>query len=142
LRPQHDAVVRPGELIAAPESRAARVNEWLAGHLAVVFGLAWTVWVFMAVPLLVLLAPAGVRSVVFYLASGWIQLWALPLFVFTGNRLQAAQDAQSEAQHTALTHIAWACDKSWQIAEKTYDLVAPVPAAAGTGQGEHAPPAS
>lgn len=127
--PRHDAVVHPGELIAAarPESRVARVNEWFASHLALVFGLAWTVWAFMVIPLLVLLLPAGIRSVVFYLASGWIQLWALPLFVFTGNRLQAAQEAQSEAQHQALTHIANTADLAADLAARLVDLAGAQP---------------
>jgi hypothetical protein len=122
----HDAVVHPGELIEQPESRVARGSEWLASHLALVFGLAATVWVFMTVPLLVLLAPAGVRSVVFYLASGWIQLWALPLFVYTGNRLQKSADAQSDAQHDALTHIATTGDEVRALSARVYDLTAQV----------------
>lgn len=122
----HDAVVHPGELIEPPESAVARANDWLAGHLAMVFGLAWTVWTFMAVPLLVLLAPSGVRSVVFYLASGWIQLWALPLFVFTGNRLQKTSDAQSDAQHDALTHIATVVDRLYDLEAAQQHAEAPV----------------
>jgi hypothetical protein len=124
----HDAVIHPDDLLAAsePEGRVARGSEWLAGHLAVVFGLAGTVWVFMTVPLLVLLAPTGVRSVVFYLASGWIQLWALPLFVFTGNRLQRSADAQSQAQHQALTHIATTGDEVHALSARVYDLTAQV----------------
>jgi hypothetical protein len=124
----HDAVVHPAEFLAAaqPESRVARANNWLAGHLAMVFGLAWTVWAFMIVPLVVLLAPAGIRSVVFYLASGWIQLWALPLFVFTGNRLQKSADAQSDAQHQALTHIATTGDEVHDLSSRVYDLTAQV----------------
>jgi hypothetical protein len=90
----------------------ARSNDWAATHLAVMFGLVWTVWLFMAIPLLVLLAPSGARTVVFYLASGWIQLWALPLFVYVGNKLQRSSDAQSEVMHQALTHIAATGDRN------------------------------
>jgi hypothetical protein len=106
----HAAVVHPASLTPPPASRGAKLNEWLASRLAMVFGLAWTIWAFATVPLLVLLAPSPVRSVVFYLASGWIQLWALPLFVYTGQKLQKTSDAQSDAQHAALTHIAGIVD--------------------------------
>jgi hypothetical protein len=123
---RHDAVVHPAELLAAAAgtSGAARVNEWLASHLAVLFGLIWTVWAFAIIPLVVLLLPAGIRSVVFYLASGWIQLWALPLFVYVGNKLQQSGDAQSDAQHQALTHIAGSADETLALAGRVYDLLA------------------
>jgi hypothetical protein len=88
----------------------ARVNDWAATHLAAVFGIAWTIWAFMVIPLVVLLLPAGVKSVVFYLASGWIQLFSLPLMIYVGNRLQRSSDAQSDVMHQAQTHIAQAVD--------------------------------
>jgi hypothetical protein len=91
-------------------SRVGLANDWLATHLAVVFGVAWTVWAFMTIPLLVLLAPAGVKAVVFFLSSGWIQLFALPLLVYVGNKVQRSSDAQSEVMHQAQTHIAHAVD--------------------------------
>jgi hypothetical protein len=89
----------------------SRVNDWLATHLAALFGLCWTIWVFLTVPLLILLAPSGVKAIVFYLASGWIQLFALPLMVYVGNKLQRSSDAQSEVMHQALTHIAQRVDE-------------------------------
>lgn len=107
----HFAVRHPSDLLARERGAAGRVNDWAATRLSAAFGLVWTVWLFMTIPLLVLLAPAGIRSVVFYLASGWIQLWALPLFVYVGNKLQRSADAQSDAQHQALTHIALAADE-------------------------------
>jgi len=132
--PQHDSVVHPCELLAPgkPPGRVARANEWLAGHLATVFGLVWTVWVFLTVPLIVLLAPPGIRAVVFYLASGWIQLWALPLFVYVGNRLQKSSDAQSDVQHHALTHIAGAADETRERIHRVYDLLTAQQAADAT----------
>lgn len=135
---RHHAVIHPADLLEAarPSGRAARANEWAASHLAMIFGLAWTVWTFMAVPLLVLLLPGSVRSVVFYLASGWIQLWALPLFVYTGSRLQRSADAQSDAQHEALTHIAATADQAEQIAARVYDLIS---AGARAGQRSRDP---
>ena len=64
----------------------------------------------MTIPLLVLLVPAGVKAVVFYLASGWIGCFALPLLVYVGNKVQRSSDAQSEVMHQAQTHIAHAVD--------------------------------
>ncbi len=102
----HHAVIHPSVFLAAEKRAVARVNDWLATRLALVFGLVWTVWVFMVFPLVLLLLPKGVQNTGFFISSGWIQLWALPLFVYVGNRLQKSADAQSDAQHDALTHIA------------------------------------
>lgn len=126
----HPHVTHPGELLAVERTRLAQVNDWLATHLAIVFGLVWTVWLFMVFPLVVLLLPKGVQNITFYLASGWIQLWALPLFIYVGNRLQKSSDAQSDAQHVALSHIASKVDEHEQrldanteLTEKTHALV-------------------
>ena len=79
--------------------RVGRVNDWLATHLAVVFGVAWTIWVFFTVPLVAYFLPSHVQSQIFFFSSGWVQLFALPLMIYVGNRLQRSSDAQSEAQH-------------------------------------------
>jgi hypothetical protein len=122
----HDAVTHPREFLATEKTAIGRANDWAASHLAVIFGLVWTVWLFATVPLLVLLAPSGLRSVVFYLASGWIQLWALPLFVYVGNKLQKSSDAQSDAQHQALTHIATVEDELKELIELNNGLTAEI----------------
>ena len=49
---------------------------------------------------------AKVQSQTSYYAQSWIQLFALPLFVYVGNKLQRSSDAQSDVMHQALTHIA------------------------------------
>jgi hypothetical protein len=108
-----------------------KANDWLATHLAILFGVAWTIWVFLTVPLLVLLAPAGFKSVVFYLASGWIQLFALPLMVYVGNKLQRSSDAQSEVMHQALTHIATVSDQNKTLIEQNTELTQAIHAAIG-----------
>lgn len=110
----HDAVIHPAELLAAGDSERGpltRVNDWLASHLAVAFGLVWTVWLFAAAPLLVQLFPQAVQSKFFFYSSGWVQLFALPLLVYVGNKVQKSSDAQSDAQHAALTHIALTLDE-------------------------------
>ena len=103
---QHDAVTHPRDLIVTEKRAVARFNDWAATHLAAFFGLVWTVWFFAAWPLASLLLPKGLQSVAFFISSGWIQLWALPLLNYVSNRTQEMQGAQSDAQHLALTHIA------------------------------------
>jgi hypothetical protein len=106
---QHPQVPHAGRLRAQRDQARTLtgfVNDWAATHLAAVFGLAGTIWVFMTIPLLVLLAPSGIKAVAFYLASGWIQLFALPLMIYVGNKLQRSADAQADAMHQAQTHIA------------------------------------
>ena len=112
-----------------------RANDWAATHLAAVFGLCWTIWIFLTVPLLVLLAPSGVKSVVFYLASGWIQLFALPLMVYVGNKLQRSSDAQSEVMHQALTHIATVTDENQANLRQLSQLVSGLLLKSGTADG-------
>jgi len=111
---RHHAVEHPVELRISRDtenlSRIGRANDWAATHLAVIFGVAWTIWAFLTIPLLVLLVPPGVKAVVFYLASGWIQLFALPLMVYVGNKLQRSSDAQSEVMHQSMTHVATVSD--------------------------------
>lgn len=103
---QHPMVQHPSEYFYFAEGRAAKFNDWAASHLAALMGLVWTVWCFILYPLILLVLPSSIRNTGFFLSSGWIQLWALPLFVYVGNKLQKSQDAQSDAQHVALTHIA------------------------------------
>jgi hypothetical protein len=89
----------------AQRSRVARVSGWAASHLAVLFGATAAVWLFIVAPLVVLLFPAHVQAVVFYLASGWIQLWALPLLTYVANQADVARTAKAEADHQALTSV-------------------------------------
>ena len=124
--PQHHAVVHPRTLLAAEKRLAGRVNDWAATHLAAFFGLVWTVWLFAIWPLASLLLPKGAQSVAFFISSGWIQLWALPLLNYVSNKTQAMQAAQSDAQHVALSHIATVEDQNRQLLEQNTELTAQV----------------
>lgn len=145
----HPEVHHPHELEQNGFKAMGRFNDWAMSHLALVFGLAWTVWLFMIYPLALLLTPKTIQDHGFFLSSGWIQLWALPLFVFVGNKLQRKTDAQSDAMYQALTHIATIEDQNnkllaqnTEITEAIHALVSgkgtngdvqPVPSVPGTG---------
>ena len=57
-----------------------------------------------------------------YYAQSWVQLFALPLFVYIGNKLQRSSDAQSEVIHSALTHIATVSDQNKTLIEQNTEL--------------------
>lgn len=101
----HPQVPHPRDLLTHSRSRLARVSEWVIGHLAVTFGATIAVWVFLIAPLIVLLLPTRVQSIAFFLASGWIQLWALPLLTYIGNKADQARTAKADADHQALTSV-------------------------------------
>jgi hypothetical protein len=105
---EHPAVAHP----SARLKPSVGWNAWLADNLVKVFGAIWTVWICMTVLLAVLLFPKGVQSVVFYLSSGWIQLWALPLINYTQNKADALRSAKADVDHQALTHMATALDEA------------------------------
>lgn len=86
--------------------KIAVVNDWLATHLAVVFGVAWTIWLFFIAPLVAPVLGGTIEAKFFFYSSGWIQLFALPLLVYIGNKVQRSSDAQSEAMAQSLSHIA------------------------------------
>ena len=92
-------------------SAVGKVNDWAASHLAIVFGAVWTTWVFFIWPLVAQFMPLVVQVKTSYYAQSWIQLFALSLFVWVGNKLQRSSDAQSEVQHQAQTHIATVVDQ-------------------------------
>lgn len=97
-------------------------NDWMASRLAIVFGAVWTVWVFFIWPLIALHLGAKVQSQTSYYAQSWIQLFALPLFVYVGNKLQRSSDAQSDAMHQALTHIATIEDQNAELLRQNTEL--------------------
>lgn len=117
----HPAVQHPHELLVAERAAVARVNDWLAQHLALVFGSVWTIWTFIVVPLAALLMPDGAQKVIFFLASGWIQLFALPLFVYVSNRVNAKQDAKADADHQAQVHMATVGDDTNRLVRALAD---------------------
>ena len=102
--------------------KIALANDWAATHLAVVFGVAWTIWLFFIIPLVAPYLGATAEGKIFFYSSGWIQLFALPLMVYVGNKLQRSSDAQSDVIHEALTHIATAGDQNAKLLEQNTSL--------------------
>lgn len=129
----HDAVIHPAEWLKASEEeltglrrQVAVVNDWLASHLGLVFGSVWIVWVFFLWPLIAQFESAIVQQKTSYYSQSWVQLFALPLFVYIGNKLQRTSDAQSDVQHQALTHIANVGDDVKTLLQLNNDLTAEV----------------
>ena len=122
----HPAVKHPVHLRVTQHregmSRVALANDWLATHLAIVFGIAWTIWVFFIVPLVAYFLPPVIQNHIFFFSSGWIQLFALPLMIYVGNKLQRSSDAQSEVIHQALTHIATVSDQVKELLDRNTEL--------------------
>jgi hypothetical protein len=122
----HPAVAHPIRLRVSRHrggmGPVGRANDWLATHLAVVFGVCWTIWVFFIVPLVAYFLPAPIQNHIFFFSSGWIQLFALPLMVYVGNKLQRSSDAQSEVIHQALSHIATVSDQNKQMLELNTEI--------------------
>lgn len=87
-----------------------RANNWLMERLATVFGSPWTVYAFLIIPLIAEYVAVALQNMVFFLASGWIQLWALPLLNYTQNQAERQRAAKADADHQALVHIATVVD--------------------------------
>jgi hypothetical protein len=128
--PVHLRVKRHREGMGA----VAKINDWLATHLAMIFGAVWTVWAFFISPLAVQMLPAVIQAKFSYYSQSWVQLFALPLFVYVGNKLQRSSDAQSEVLHQALTHIATVSDQNKQLLEQNTELTKQVHALAVAAQ--------
>lgn len=128
---QHHAVPHPAHLRARQDAaryerrfygRVAIVNDWAATHLGIVFGSVWMVWVFFVWPLAAQYMDALIQAKTSYYAQSWVQLFALPLFVYIGNKLQRSSDAQSEVMHQALTHIATVSDENKILIQQNTQL--------------------
>lgn len=102
--------------------KVSQGNDWLATHLGLVFGSVWIVWLFFIWPIIAQFMGTEVGSKTSYYAQSWVQLFALPLFVYIGNKLQRSSDAQSDVIHQALTHIATVSDQSQQLLEQNTEL--------------------
>lgn len=141
--PQHPAVPHPVRLRIRRHrggmGPVGKANDWLATHLAVVFGVCWTIWVFFIVPIVAYFLPQAIQNKIFFFSSGWIQLFALPLMVYVGNKLQRSSDAQSDVIHQALTHIATVSDQNKTLIEQDNALTAQVHALV-TALSEHPAP--
>src|SRR5579863_8492501 len=136
---QHPAVAHPVHLRIRRHrgemGPVGRANDWLATHLAAVFGVCWTIWVFFAWPLLAQFFSPLVQAKTSYYAQSWVQLFALPLMVYVGNKLQRSSDAQSEVIHQALTHIATVSDQNQTLIEQNTELTTQVHALVAAGKG-------
>ena len=129
-QPQHPAVVHPVRLRIRRHREGmgpvGKANDWAATHLAVVFGISWTIWAFFAWPLAAQFFSPLIQAKTSYYAQSWIQLFALPLMVYVGNKLQRSSDAQSDVIHQALTHIATVSDQNKQLLEQNTELTTQV----------------
>lgn len=96
-------------------------DDWVADRLVTVFGSTWTTAVFIAVPLLALLLPNEQQQIVFFLASGWIQLWALPLLNYAQNKADIMRSAKADADHQSLVALHTALQ---ELSTKLDDLIA------------------
>ena len=124
--PQHPAVQHPVHLRIRRHrdgmGRIGKVNDWTATRLGVVFGSVWVVWVFFTWPLVAQFMGPEIGTKTSYYAQSWVQLFALPLFVYIGNKLQRSSDAQSEVIHSALSHIATVSDQNKTLIEQNTEL--------------------
>jgi hypothetical protein len=80
-------------------------QDYLATKLALLFGFGWTIWVFFIIPLIAPLFSTKVQAQIFYFASGWVQLFALPLMVYVSNKIQAAADTGTARQTQLLADM-------------------------------------
>lgn len=83
----------------------SRLSDLAATRLALIFGFNLTIWVFFTIPLVAELLPTAVQVKVFYYASGWVQLFALPLMVYVTNKVQSSSDKQDAVQEELLREI-------------------------------------
>jgi hypothetical protein len=83
-------------------ARAYAGQDYLATKLALLFGFGWTIWVFFIIPLAAPAFSPRIQAQIFYFASGWVQLFALPLMVYVSNKIQASADKTTEAQQQLL----------------------------------------
>ena len=97
----HPHVPHPRDLLTAERNS----NDWLMEHLSRLFGSPWTVWLFMAVPIVVEYWAVTFQNLVFFYSSAWIQLFALPLLTYIGNKAEKLRAAKADADHAALTSV-------------------------------------
>lgn len=91
----------PLDLLAAERG----ANDWLMERLSRLFGSPWTVWLFVVVPLLVEYVAVALQATVFFYSSAWVQLFALPLLTYIGNKAERLRAAKADADHEALTSV-------------------------------------
>jgi hypothetical protein len=99
-----------------------RLGEVSATKLALVFGFNLTIWVFFIIPLIAEFFPPVVQARVFYYASGWVQLFALPLMVYVSNKIQRESDKQDQRQVELLTEVRAIVSENQRLAQQVADL--------------------
>lgn len=115
---QHPAVKHPGHEIQRQQIDHAvrhplralnqQVADFLAEHVLAslaMFDLA------LLLPLLTLPMSNTIKITLGVISGSWIQWWALPALQRSSNKLGEKQEAQMDAQHEALTHIATRVDQ-------------------------------
>lgn len=91
-------------LLGRAYHRAYLGQDYLATKLALVFGFGWTIWVFFIIPLIAPYFSVYVQAKVFYYASGWVQLFALPLMIYVSNKIQRATDEAAKQEEEIIEH--------------------------------------
>jgi len=104
--------------------RVYQVQDLLATRLALVFGFGWTIWIFFVIPLVAPYFSLTVQAKVFYYASGWVQLFALPLMIYVSNKIQKTTDGQAAAQAELLTRNTALTEESARLARLVNDGLA------------------
>jgi len=84
----------------------------------------WTIWVFFVIPLVAEFFPVNIQAKVFYYASGWVQLFALPLMVYVSNKIQKTADAQALAQGHLLERNTELTEQTAHLTELVHQLLA------------------
>ena len=108
---------------AGKSSWWARLNDAAATRLALVFGWVYTIWLFFLIPLIAPAFSPLVQAKIFYYASGWVQLFALPLMVYVSNKIQKTADAQSMAQAHLLERNTELTEQTARLTEAVQQLV-------------------
>jgi hypothetical protein len=104
-------------------ARAYAGQDYLATKLALLFGFGWTIWVFFIIPLVAPAFSPRIQAQIFYFASGWVQLFALPLMVYVSNKIQVSADKTTEAQQQLLEDMDRTLDQATTAAGGNRELL-------------------
>ena len=121
---EEQAAARPRGWLGRAYWSAYRASDLAATKLALTFGFVWTIWVFFVIPLVAEFFPVNIQAKVFYYASGWVQLFALPLMVYVSNKIQKTADAQALAQGHLLERNTELTEQTAHLTELVHQLLA------------------
>jgi hypothetical protein len=103
---EHPSVPHP-EILTPPPGINDQVFAWITKY----FGASAPVfWIALIAPLLVIPASASVKLTLSVISGSWFQWWMLPALQRHQMRSDAARDAKSDADHSALTYVATQVD--------------------------------